>query len=78
MTVKVRGGNTLTIEARGNSAKNIYIQKVLRNGKLYTKSYITYNDLLEGGTLTFVMGAKPNKKFGAAVESRPQAVNSIL
>ncbi|MGN0213558.1 MAG: GH92 family glycosyl hydrolase [Muribaculaceae bacterium] len=77
MVVKVRGGATLTIEAKNNSAKNIYIQKVLRDGKPYSKSYITYDELLQGGTITFVMGAKPNKKFGASVDARPQAVNSI-
>ena len=78
MKVKLRGGNTLTIEARGNSPKNIYIQKVMLNGKPYNKSYITYHELLQGGTLTFVMGAKPNKKFGSAPSARPRAVNSIL
>ncbi|MGM9804654.1 MAG: GH92 family glycosyl hydrolase [Muribaculaceae bacterium] len=77
MTVKVRGGATLTIEAKNNSAKNIYIQKVMLNGQPYDKSYITYDDLLRGGNLTFVMGAKPNKKFGAAAASRPKAINGI-
>ncbi|MGM9836211.1 MAG: glycoside hydrolase domain-containing protein [Muribaculaceae bacterium] len=66
------------VEARGNSPKNIYIQKVMLNGKPYNKSYITYHELLQGGTLTFVMGAKPNKKFGSAPSARPRAVNSIL
>lgn len=77
MSVKVRGGKVLTIEAEKNSEKNIYIQKVYRNGQPWNKSYITYDEILKGGTLKFVMGAKPNKKFGAAPANRPQAVNKL-
>ena len=78
MTVKVRGNNTLIIEAENNSKENIYIQEVYFNGKPYEKSYITYDELIAGGTLKFVMGPKPNKNFGAAKENRPQAVNEIM
>lgn len=78
MTVKVRGNNTLIIEAENNSKENIYIQEVYFNGKPYKKSYITYDELIAGGTLKFVMGPKPNKNFGAAKENRPQAVNEIM
>ena len=78
MTVKVRGNNTLIIEAENNSKENIYIQEVYFNGKPYEKSYITYDELITGGTLKFVMGPKPNKNFGAAKENRPQAVNEIM
>jgi len=77
MSVKVRGGKTLTIVAEKNSKKNIYIQKVYRNGQPWNKSYITYDDILNGGELKFVMGAKPNKKFGFAPSTRPQAVNKL-
>ena len=78
MTVKVRGNNTLIIEAENNSKENIYIQEVYFNGKPYEKSYITYDELIAGGTLKFVMGPKPNKNFGAAKENRPQSVNEIM
>ena len=77
MTVKVRGDKTLVIEAENNGPKNIYIQEVYFNGQPYEKSYITYDELIAGGTLKFVMGPEPNKNFGAAKENRPQAVNAI-
>lgn len=75
MTVKTRGNQTFTVEAPNNSKENIYIQKVYLNGKPYDKSYITYDDIIKGGTLKFVMGKKPNKKFGAARADRPVAMN---
>lgn len=71
MEVKVRGGKLFTVEALNNSKENIYIQKVYLNGKPYNQSYITYDDIINGSTLKFVMGKKPNKKFGKAPESRP-------
>ena len=73
----VRGGKTFTMEAQGWSKDNIYIQKVFLNGKPYNKSYITYEDIISGSTLKFVMGKKPNKNFGKAPENRPMVLNKI-
>lgn len=75
--MKVRGGKTFTVEAPNNSKENIYIQKVYLNGTPYNKSYITYEDIINGSTLKFVMGKKPNKRFGKAQEDRPIVLNKI-
>ena len=69
-TLNVGNGRTFTIKATNNSDKNIYIQRVLLNGKNYTRNYINYNDIVRGGTLEFVMGAEPSK-FGTAKKDRP-------
>ena len=71
----IPGGKTFTIQARGLSADNIYIQSVTLNGKAYDKSYIRYEDIVSGGKLVFTMGAQPNKEFGLAPESRPYNEN---
>lgn len=75
--MKVRGGKTFTVEAPDNNKENIYIQKVYLNGKPYNKSYITYDDIINGSTLKFVMGKKPNKNFGKAPANRPVVLNQI-
>jgi predicted alpha-1,2-mannosidase len=75
--VKVRGGRTFTMEAMGNSAENKYIEKAYLNGKPYDKSYITYDEILKGSTLKFVMGGRPNKNFGKNRGSRPIILNKI-
>lgn len=67
-------GREFTIVAKNNSPVNPYIQSVELNGKPYRKSYIPHNDIVAGGTLTFVMGPEPNKDFGAAPEDRPKSV----
>ena len=75
MSVKVRGGKTFTVEAENNSKENIYIQKVFLNGKPYKKTYITYDHIINGSTLKFVMGKKPNKSFGKTMADRPIVLN---
>lgn len=75
--MKVRGGKTFTVEALNNNKENIYIQKVYLNGKPYNKSYIIYDDIINGSTLKFVMGKKPNKNFGKAPANRPVVLNKI-
>lgn len=75
--MKVRGGKTFTVEAPDNNKENIYIQKVYLNDKPYNKSYITYDDIINGSTLKFVMGKKPNKNFGKTPANRPVVLNKI-
>ncbi|QIU94015.1 GH92 family glycosyl hydrolase [Bacteroides faecium] len=75
--MKVRGGKTFIVEAPDNNKENIYIQKVYLNDKPYNKSYITYDDIINGSTLKFVMGKKPNKNFGKAPANRPVVLNKI-
>ena len=71
-TLRLPGGRTFEIRAENDPAKNIYIQSVELNGQPYENSYITYDDIMAGGTLTFVMGPQPNEAFGAKPENRPQ------
>ena len=71
-TLRLPGGRTFEIRAENDPAKNIYIQSVKLNGQPYENSYITYDDIMAGGTLTFVMGPRPNEAFGAKPENRPQ------
>jgi len=54
---------TFMIKADNLSDRNIYIGKVLLNGKDYSKGYITHQQIIEGGTLEFQMGNKPGMVF---------------
>lgn len=72
--LKLSQDKTLTILAKNNSFKNIYIQKVFLNGVPYHKSYISYSELLKGGVLEFHMGDKPSSNFGVSKSSRPFSI----
>lgn len=62
-SIQLENGKTFTIEVKNNSDKNVYVQQLLLNGKPLNKLFIRHGDILDGGTLSFVMGAKPAKKL---------------
>ena len=69
--IHLPGGKTFKIIADNNSMLNLYIQSAQLNGKPYQKSFITYEDIMNGGELILEMGNNPNANFGSAPENRP-------
>lgn len=61
-TILLENGKSFVVEVQNQSDKNVYIQKMLLNGQPLDRYYLTHSDILEGGKLVFVMGAKPKKK----------------
>jgi len=61
--IEVANGKTFTMKAPLASVANKYIQKVSLNGKTLDRSYITHQEIMQGGVLEFVMGAVPNKEL---------------
>jgi predicted alpha-1,2-mannosidase len=59
-------GKTFTIEARNNSATNIYIQSATLNGHPLNEARLNHDDVAKGGHLVLQMGPKPNEKWGHA------------
>ncbi|HEY8894079.1 MAG TPA: GH92 family glycosyl hydrolase [Niastella sp.] len=59
--IKLENGNTFTIEANNQSDKNVYVQKVLLNGKQLEQPVIGHEDIMKGGSLVFFMSDKPKK-----------------
>jgi len=72
-TLDVGKGKSFHVVVKDNSAANKYIQQVWLNGKQYAKSYLRYEDLMNGGEVVLQMGAKPSSSWGIAEASRPHA-----
>ena len=70
-SIQLSGGKTFTVTARDPSEKNVYVQSARLNGRPYTKSYITQQDITSGGKLEFVMGPEPNRLWGSGINDRP-------
>ena len=58
-TLKFENGRTLNIEARNQSDRNVYVNKVTLNGRDLNRDFLTYQDITNGGTLVFFMSDKP-------------------
>lgn len=71
--VTIDMGNTKTMEiiAENYSSENKYIQSAMLNGKEWSKSWFSHDDLMAGGQLKFVMGKKANKKWASDLTSVP-------
>lgn len=52
---------TFTVKAPRKEDNEVYICSMKLNGEKYTKNYITYQDIMKGGILEFVMTASPGK-----------------
>jgi predicted alpha-1,2-mannosidase len=62
-TINLENGKSFTIDVKNQKDKNVYIQKMDLNGKSVNRNYLTHNEIMDGGKLTFYMGNKPNKKL---------------
>jgi predicted alpha-1,2-mannosidase len=57
--IKLENGRTLKIDAVNQSDKNVYVKNVKVNGKFLNRKYVTYAELMAGGTIAFEMSDKP-------------------
>ena len=71
VTINLENGKRFIIHANHVSEKNCYIQSVTLNGKNYSKSWFTHQEILNGGEFVFEMGEKPNYGWGTSGADRP-------
>ncbi len=76
-TLYLPDGKQFVITAQNNSSENKYIQSVTLNGVPYNKSYITHEDIISGGEITFAMGNTPNKEWATTRENFPHSISEV-
>lgn len=64
-TIHLENGKDFTVVASGNDNKSIYINSAKLNGINFTKSYLMYDEVKNGGVLQLEMSSEPNKNFNA-------------
>ncbi len=69
-TIRLANGKQLTITAN-SPGRNRYIDQVTLNGVEISTNYVTYEQLMQGGTLAFTLSSKPNRQRGATAEAAP-------
>ncbi|MBW1809263.1 MAG: GH92 family glycosyl hydrolase [Deltaproteobacteria bacterium] len=58
-------GKQFVIETVNNSRANLYIQSATLNGAPLSRTWITHDEIIAGGTLSFAMGPEPSS-WGSA------------
>jgi len=64
-------GQILRIKTENFSKENVYIQSVKINGQDWNKSWFSFDDIKNGGTINYVLGNQPNKAWASSKESYP-------
>lgn len=78
VTLKLENGKTFTISAPNNSSETRYIEGATLNGKAYSKNFLKYNTVMEGGNLSFKMSTEPNKNRGITLDDAPYSMSFEL
>jgi predicted alpha-1,2-mannosidase len=60
-SLTLENGKKFVIEAVNQGDKNVYVQKVILNGKTLSTPFIKHSDIVKGGKLVFYMSETPNK-----------------
>jgi predicted alpha-1,2-mannosidase len=76
VTINLPSNKTMAINTHRQSARANYIYKVLWNGKLYSKNYITYSMISGGGQLDIFLQDKATN-WGAAENCRPASLTKL-
>lgn len=64
-------GKTMEIDAPANSTENCYLNNLIINGKEYTKNYLEYATLQQGGRIECEMSPTPNQARGIQESDLP-------
>ncbi len=70
-TITLENGNKFVVEAENNDKNNVFIKSAEFGGKTFSKNYIEYQDIQNGGKIHFEMDDEPNKQRGIAPEDKP-------
>jgi predicted alpha-1,2-mannosidase len=57
-------GKTFTVTGTNLTDGNMYVQSVRLNGKPWNSAFLPFDQLKNGGSLEFVLGAEPNRAWG--------------
>ena len=75
VTIELSNGKELKINAKNNSAKNIFIKDFNFNQLQYNKNWLDHADLREGGVIDFEMSTTPNFNWGSDKSSVPYSMS---
>jgi predicted alpha-1,2-mannosidase len=74
VTIRLPNAKTFHIVTHKQAAQASYISSVKWNGKPYTKNYLTYQTIINGGQLDIFMTSKPNKTWAVLSAAQPSGL----
>ena len=68
-------GKTLTVESKGMDEAHGFVKGVLLNGKSLDRSYVTHEELMQGGVLTFVFSSEKDATWSKSALRMPYSAS---
>jgi predicted alpha-1,2-mannosidase len=68
-TIHLENGRTFTVEAVRRASNDVYVQSVTWRGRALEGPWIEHSQITTGGDLRFVLGPRPNEKWGGMRDS---------
>jgi predicted alpha-1,2-mannosidase len=75
ITLTLENGKQFIIHAKNNSSANVYTHQPRLNNKKYSKTFITYQDIVKGGHLNFDMSNQPDQALSFTQNDLPYSVS---
>jgi predicted alpha-1,2-mannosidase len=73
--LKLENGKEFVVGAPENSERNLYVQNQTLQGKPLNRTYLTHSEIMSGGSMQFIMGAKANEKVKFTREQLPFSIS---
>lgn len=73
-SINLENGKLFVVETENFSENNIYIKEVYLNDTKLNRTYITHDEIMEGGKLKFIMSSIPNLDWGKGETSYPYSL----
>ena len=74
--VTMSNGKHINVTTKNWSKEAVYVDKVIVNGKVHTKSYFTWEEIKDGINIVFHMSKKPNKKWARRAEDIAPSISA--
>ena len=71
----LENGKTVTIKANNNNTDNRYVKDMKVNGKVFTRNYLTHDQLLKGANIQYQMSPTPDKQRGTTEKDIPYSLS---
>jgi len=73
--LRMMNGKHIKMTTDNWSKNNVYINKLYLNGKLWNKSYFTYDDIKDGADIHFIMSNRPNTHRATSADAIPPSLS---
>ncbi|ABG38652.1 putative alpha-1,2-mannosidase [Paraglaciecola sp. T6c] len=75
-TLHLQNGERFTVKGNNNSKDNVYVNSAKLNGKTFDKTFLSHQQIQQGGEISFDMTNQPNKSWATSKEAVPYSMST--